>query len=133
MCRGAVIAGTVRDQFGVPVASSQVTVKQPIVINGQRRLIDVPNLLVPWATTDDKGRYRIFGRPPGEHDQDLSGIVLQFERDVSVAGRVVPPAASIRPDRTFRFDGIGPGTWRVTGVLPAGWSLRSAIVNGRDT
>jgi len=95
-------------------------------------------------------------------DQDLSGIVLQFERGVSVSGRIVPPAgatpgelgrvrlgmkaadtrasfapappaASIQADGTFRFDGIGPGTWRVTGVLPAGWSLRSAIVNGRDT
>jgi hypothetical protein len=330
--RGAVIAGTVRDPFGSPVASSQVTVKQPIVINGQRRMIDVPNLLVPNATTDDKGRYRIYGLPPGEYtvycggggpsyfgvretnavdveaalremrgvgatppvstpppeprqvsmsavylpgvpdvasaqlitlaageertgadivtrlvrsmrvegiavgpggtpmqnvmvaivnagegtlwgspglirpgpdgrfvvppltpghyalvgragengagelasmlysgevefflgDQDLSGIVLQFERGVSVAGRIVspagaspadlarvrlgmkavdmlasfanaPPAASIQPDGTFRFDGIGPGTWRVTGVLPTGWSLRSAILNGRDT
>jgi hypothetical protein len=65
--RGAVIAGTVRDQFGSPVASSQVTVKQPIVINGQRRMIDVPNLLVPNATTDDRGRYRIYGLPPGEY------------------------------------------------------------------
>jgi carboxypeptidase family protein len=330
--RGAVIAGTVRDPFGAPVASSQVTVKQPIVINGQRRMIDVPNLLVPYATTDDRGRYRIYGLPPGEYtvycgggsasyngvretnsvdveavlrdmrgggvrapattpppeprqvsmhagylpgvpdvaraqlvilaageertgadivtrlvrsmrvegiaigpggapmynvsvaivnagdgtlwgspglvhpgpdgrfvlppltpghyalvgragengagelasmlysgevefflnDQDLSGIVLQFERGVSVSGRIVtppgatpadrarvrlgmkaadtrasfaptPPGASIQPDGTFRFDGIGPGTWRVTGALPVGWSLRSAIVNGRDT
>jgi protocatechuate 3,4-dioxygenase beta subunit len=333
--RGAVIAGTVRDQFGAPVASSQVTVKQPIVINGQRRMIDVPNLLVPNATTDDRGRYRIYGLPPGEYtvysggggpsysgvretnvvdveaalremkgvgapakpspppeprqvsmhagylpgvpdvasaqlltlaageertgadivtrlvrsmrvegmaigpggapmqnvsiaivnagegtlwsspgmvrpgadgrfvlppltpghyaligragengadetetlrtgmlysgqvefflnDQDLSGIVLPFERGVSVSGRIVPPAgatpadlsrirlgmkaadtrasfapgpptAVIQPNGTVRFDGIGPGTWRVTGTLPAGWSLRSAIVNGRDT
>jgi len=96
------------------------------------------------------------------NDQDLTGIVLPFERGVSVSGRIVPPAgataaniarvrlgmkaadalasfapvppaASIQPDGTFRFDGIGPGTWRVTGVLPAGWTLRSAIVNGRDT
>ena len=34
---------------------------------------------------------------------------------------------------TYRFDGVGPGTYRVAGVFPAGWSLRSAIVNGRDT
>jgi hypothetical protein len=334
--RGAVIAGTVRDPSGGPVASSQVTVKQPIVINGQRRMIDVPNLLVPNATTDDRGRYRIYGLPPGEYtvycaggsasyvgvretnavdveaalrdmrsaggraaattpppeprqvtmsagylpgvpevssaqiitlaageeragadivtrlvrsmrvegiaigpggtpmqnlavavvnaaelrlwsspgmvrpgpdgrfvlpalppghyaligragengagdvetlrsgmlysgqvefyvnDQDVTGIVLPFERGVSVAGRIVPPAgatpaevtrlrlamraadaitafapapppASIQPDGTYRFDGIGPGTWRVTGTLPAGWSFRSAMVNGRDT
>jgi hypothetical protein len=334
--RGAVIAGTVRDPFGAPVASSQVTVKQAVVVNGLRRMIDVPNLLVPNATTDDQGRYRIYGLPPGEYtvfcgggsagyfgvretnsvdveaalrdmrsagarppantpppeprqvsihagyypgvpdpanaqflslaageersgadivtrlvrsmrvegiaigpggapmrnvsvaivnagagtlwgspglirpgpdgrfvvppltpghylligragengageietlrsgmmysgevefflnDQDLSGIVLQFERGVTVSGRIVPPTgataadlarvrltlkavdtrasfapapppAVIQPDGTYLFDGIGQGTWRVTGVLPAGWSLRSAILNGRDT
>jgi len=329
--RGAVIAGTVRDPFGAPVASSQVIVKQAVVVNGQRRMIDVPNLLVPNATTDDQGRYRIYGLPPGEYtlfcgggsasysgvretnsvdveaalrdmsaagarppattppeprqvsiragyfpgvpdpasaqfltlaageertgadivtrlvrsmrvtgvaigpggapmqnvsvaivnagegtlwgspglirpgpdgrfvvppltpghyaligragenggnelakmmysgavefflnDQDLSGIVLQFERGVTVSGRMVPPTgataadlarvrlsmkavdarasfapapppAVIQPDGTYLFDGIGQGTWRVTGVLPAGWSLRSAILDGRDT
>jgi len=44
-----------------------------------------------------------------------------------------PPAASIQENGTYRFDGIGPGTYRVSGVFPGGWSLRSAIVNGRDT
>ena len=71
--RGAVIAGTVRDPLGMPVASAQVTVKQPIVINGQRRMGDVPNLLVPNATTDDRGRYRIYGLPPGEYTVYCAG------------------------------------------------------------
>jgi hypothetical protein len=96
------------------------------------------------------------------NDQDLSGVVLQFACGVSVSGRIVPPAgvpdgdlarvrlgiraadtrgafapapppASIQSDGTYRFDGVGPGAYRVTGVFPAGWTLRSAIVNGRDT
>jgi hypothetical protein len=332
MVHGAAIAGTVRDAFGAPVASSQLAIKQPIVVSGQRRLIDVPNLLIPRATTDDKGRYRIYGLPPGEYtvqyfgggagyvgvretlsadvelavremqtgtpasspaapppeprqitiaggylpgvpdangaqiislrageeragadlvvrlvrtmkvegislgpdggpmtnvmvaivnagdrtmwgspglirpgadghfvappltpghyafvgrasdagapvsapafysgevdffvgDSDVSGVILQFDRGVAVTGRLglpngstpadftrvrllltpvdslasmgpAPPAATIAPDGTFKFDGIGAGKWRVTGSLPGGWSLRSATLDGRDT
>jgi hypothetical protein len=96
-------------------------------------------------------------------DQDISGIVLQFERGVAVTGRIVPPAGAVagavanvrlgatpvdsyaalvparviattRPNGTFVFDGVGPGKWRVTAPsLPAGWSLRSAVLGERDT
>jgi hypothetical protein len=42
--------------------------------------------------------------------------------------------ATTRPDGTFIFDGVGPGKWRVTGAsLPRNWSLRSAVLAGRDT
>ena len=325
--RGAVITGTIRDQFGTPVSTAQVNVKQAVVVNGRRQMTDVPNLKV--ATTDDLGRYRIYGLPPGEYavfcslpginysgvietnsadveavlrelragrtappasaaaprqvsmsggympgvqnadnaqlmtlaageeragadiligalralsvsgmsigpggapmrnimtaivntatgtrigyggwpepdgrfvlsalppgrytlmgraaennagetsdmpyyaqaefvltDQNISGIVLQFERGITVTGRIVPPPgaapgavanvrlgadpidafaslvparviAATRPDGTFVLDGVGPGKWRVTGAsLPTGWSLRSAMLGGRDT
>jgi hypothetical protein len=95
------------------------------------------------------------------NDQDLSGIVLQFERGMSVVGKVVttpgakaidfsrvqlgmravdviasfgpaPPLATVQPDGTVRYQCIGPGKWRLTGTPPAGWSIRSALVNGRD-
>jgi protocatechuate 3,4-dioxygenase beta subunit len=329
--RGAVISGTVRDQFGTPLGAAQVSVKQAVVVSGVRRLTDVPNLHAPVATTDDQGRYRIYGLAPGEYavfcslpginysgvletntadveavlrelragrtaaatnaaaarpvslsggyfpgvpdaesaqmialalgeeragadiligplralsvsgtsvgpggapmrnimvavvnsatgtrigsggvimpdtggrfvlsalppgrytlmgraaengagegdampyfaetefvlsDQNISGIVLQFERGATVTGRIVPPAgapasdaasvrlgvtpvdsyaslvptrvvATTRRDGTFVFDGVGPGKWRVTGAsLPAGWSLRSAMLGDRDT
>jgi protocatechuate 3,4-dioxygenase beta subunit len=329
--RGAVITGTVRDQFGTPVSTAQVSVKQAVVVSGRRGMSDVPNLRVPVATTDDQGRYRIYGLPPGEYavfcslpainysgvqetnsadvdavlrelragrtapitsagaprqvsmaggympgvpdadsallitlaigeeragadiligplralsvsgtslgpggtpmrnimvavvntatgtrigsggvimpgadgrfvlsalppgrytlmgraaengagegdampyfaetefvltDENISGIVLQFERGVTVTGRIVGPPdaasgavanvrlgatpvdsfaslvptrviATTRKDGTFVFDGVGPGKWRVTGAsLPAGWSLRSAVLGGRDT
>ena len=329
--RGAVIAGTVRDQFGMPVSTAQVTVKQAVVAGGRRQLTDVPNLRVPAVTTDDMGRYRIYGLPPGEYavfcsiagnnfngvvetnsadveavlrelragrsadavsaaaprqvslsggylpgvpnaeraqmitlgvgeeragadilvgplralsvsgrslgpggapmrnimiavvnsatgtrigsggvimpepdgrfvlsalppgrytlmgraaentagetnempyyaetefvltDQDISGVVLQFERGVTVSGRIMPPAgaataevanvrlsatpvnsyaslvpaqviAATQANGTFVFDGVGPGKWRVNGAaLPVGWSLRSAVLDDRDT
>ena len=331
--RGAVIAGTVRDQFGTPISGAQVSVKQAVVVGGRRRLTDVPNLRVPFVTTDDQGRYRVYGLPPGQYavfcslsgipglnysgvletnsadveavlrelragrsvaatsaaprqvslsggylpgvpdaesaqmialaigeeragadiligplralsvsgtslgpggrpmryimvavvntatgnrigtggviipgpdgkfvlsalppgtytlmgratepgggetdempyfaeaefvltDENISGVVLQFERGVTVTGRIVPPVgaaagavanvrlgatpvdsyaslvptrviATTRRDGTFVFDGVGPGKWRVTGAsLPAGWSLGSAMLGGRDT
>jgi len=64
---GAVVAGAVRDQFGTPVSGAQVSVKQVAVVKGGRKMSDVPNLRVPFATTDDQGRYRIYGLPPGEY------------------------------------------------------------------
>jgi hypothetical protein len=324
------VAGTVRDQFGTPVSGAQVSVKQAVVVNGRRQMSDVPNLRVPVANTDDQGRYRIYGLPPGEYavfcslprvnygevretssadvdavlrelragrsaaavtappprqvslsggylpgvpdadsaqlialavgeertgadiligplralsvsgtsvgpggapmtnimlavvntatgtriitgsggvardgrfvlsalppghykimgraaennagetvvmpyfaetefvltDQNISGIVLQFERGATIEGRIVPPAgaapgvvgnvrlgatpvdsyaslvparviATTRPDGAFVFDGVGPGRWRVSGAsLPPNWSLRSAVLAGRDT
>lgn len=332
MPRGAVIAGTVRDQFGTPISAAQISVKQSNVVNGRRQLVDVPNLRAPSVATDDQGRYRIYGLPPGEYavfcsfagiagqnysnvvetnsadveavlrdlragrsvaptnaaprpvslsggyhpgvpdagsaqlitlgageerggadiligplraltvsgtsigpggapmrnimvavvnsagtrigsggvimpdsggrftlsalppgkytlmgraaengagetddmpyyaetefvltDQNISGVVLQFERGITVTGRIIAPAgaaagatanvrlgatpvdsfislvparvvATTRRDGTFVFDGLGPGKWRVTAAsLPAGWSLRSAMLGDRDT
>ncbi len=65
--RGAVVAGAVRDQFGTPLAGALVSVKQVAVVNGSRRMSDVPNLRPAVTTTDDQGRYRIYGLPPGEY------------------------------------------------------------------
>jgi hypothetical protein len=96
-------------------------------------------------------------------DQDVTGVVLQFERGVVITGRIVPPAgaaaasvarvrlgltpvdsygsfvparivATTHANGTFEYDGVGPGKWRVTAAsLPTGWSLRSAVLSGRDT
>jgi hypothetical protein len=47
-------------------------------------------------------------------------------------GRITVPSASVRADGTFESTGILPGAYRLTSTAPAGWWLRSAIVNGRD-
>jgi hypothetical protein len=330
MPHGAAIAGTVRDQFGAPMASAQLVVKRPIVVNGRRQMLDVANVPVVRATTDDQGRYRFYGLPPGEYsvfcfsmysgvrettpaeidsavrdvqapapapgrvtapppdprpvtvvagylpgvpeadgaqiltlaageerlgadfttrmvrvarvsgislgpdggpatnaliavvnagdrtlsispggirpgadgkfsvaalqpgrwalvgragnngapesdplllsgevefvvgEQDVTGVVLQFDRGVTVSGKIVappgatlpdvtkarltlanvdglaafgfaPPPALVQADGTFRFASIGPGKWRLAGAWPNGWSLRSAMLNGHDT
>ena len=78
VARGAVIDGAVRDQFGTPISGAQVSVKQVTVVNGGRRMSDVPNLRVPFSTTDDLGRYRIYGLPPGEYAVFCSVPTMNF-------------------------------------------------------
>ncbi len=72
LVRGAVIEGTLRDDAGTPLSSGQVRVRQAVFVNGQRTLVDVPGI-VPWATTDDRGVYRIYGLPPGDYVVSATG------------------------------------------------------------
>ena len=96
LIRGGVIAGTVFDHNGRPAASTQVTALQPQIVNGERRLV-APPASMPWVTTDDRGRYRFFGLPPGEYTVRSSGGTIGG--DV----RLVTPAnlaAAARPPST---------------------------------
>jgi hypothetical protein len=72
LTRGAVIEGTLRDATGTPLSSGQVRVHQVAFVNGERTFVDVPGIL-PWATTDDRGVYRIYGLPPGEYVVSATG------------------------------------------------------------
>ena len=61
---------------------------------------------------------------------------------VSLTGAVsAPPAAFVKPDLTFQLSGAIPGKYRVSGSVPSPpggngngpfWSLKSAMLNGRD-
>ena len=50
------------------------------------------------------------------------------------------PAVQIEPDGRFTFDGVTPGRYRLNATVPvapgsgpgAGWTLKSAVVNGKD-
>jgi hypothetical protein len=72
LTRGAVIEGALRDGAGTPLASGQVRVQQVAFVNRERTFVDVPGIL-PWATTDDRGVYRIYGLPPGEYVVSATG------------------------------------------------------------
>jgi hypothetical protein len=75
LLRGGAIEGTVVDEHGKPLASAQVQVSLVTILNGERKL--VPALgAQPWATTDDRGRYRLFGLPPGDYVARSSGSGL---------------------------------------------------------
>lgn len=41
-------------------------------------------------------------------------------------------SAPVGADGAFRSDSVGPGPYRFTATAPAGWSLRSAMLNGKD-
>ena len=60
----AVIAGTVRDQDGEPLARAQITLHRLQFDNGRRR---VERLSGFFVRTDDQGQYRVAGLPPGRY------------------------------------------------------------------
>ncbi|MGQ0737420.1 MAG: MSCRAMM family protein [Acidobacteriota bacterium] len=60
--RGGVIAGTVTDEFGDPIAGAQVSALRYRYVNGARRLQSSGT-----ATTDDQGSFRVFGLAPGTY------------------------------------------------------------------
>jgi uncharacterized protein (DUF2141 family) len=100
LLRGAVIAGTVFDENGHAVPSAQVTVLQPHLVNGERRIVSVPGI-ASWATTDDRGRYRFYGVPPGEYTVRSSGgqaiageVRLTTQADVDAATRPLSAVSS---------------------------------------
>jgi hypothetical protein len=48
-------------------------------------------------------------------------------------GALPVPSATINPDGTFEFRGVVPGSYRFSITpLPAGWWIRSALIDGRD-
>lgn len=69
--RGAAIEGTVRDEHGMPQPTSQVYVEQRLIIAGETRLMSVPG--VSRAIADDRGRYRLYGLPPGDYVVSCTG------------------------------------------------------------
>src|SRR4030095_1728197 len=77
LLRGAVIEGTVFDENGVPMSNAQVRAMQPTLVGRQRKLVAPPG--PPWATTDDRGVYRLYGLPPGEYTVLAGGGNLRGE------------------------------------------------------
>ena len=71
LLRGAVIEGTVFDENDVPMADAQVSVHQPVLLNGERKLVSPPGS--QWTTTDDRGIYRVYGLAPGEYTVRAGG------------------------------------------------------------
>ena len=52
----------------------------------------------------------------------------------TIAGALLPPApVTPQGDGTFALTGVAPGRYRVAVTGGGAWSLRSAILNGRDT
>jgi len=63
--RGGVISGRILDEFGDPMANANIRVEAVVFVRGRRRLVPVPG--IASRQTNDLGRYRIFGLPPGRY------------------------------------------------------------------
>lgn len=63
LSRGGIITGTIVDEFGEPVADTQVVAMRQQYVAGRRRLLPVGRT----ATTNDVGAYRLFGLTPGSY------------------------------------------------------------------
>lgn len=61
--RGAIITGRVVDEFGDPVADTQVSPMRSMNQGGRRRMMPAGR----GAMTNDIGEYRLFGLPPGQY------------------------------------------------------------------
>jgi hypothetical protein len=94
---GAAITGVITDERGQPATNTQVNLLQRRLQGVERVLTTAPGGTV---LTDDRGRYRVFGLPPGEYVVSASrfGIAAPnalSDADVDAAlkgGRVAPPA-----------------------------------------
>ena len=95
--RGAVIAGRITDEFGEPVADTQVSAMRSTWANGTRRLQPAGRT----ATTNDLGQYRIYGLPPGEY---LVSATLRGSQEM-----VVAEMAAMMAIRTTMAAGGGDG------------------------
>ena len=67
MARGAVIAGTVRDTLGQPMASMYVQFARRAMVAGRVTKEYVRTGGSSLIRTDDRGQYRAFGLPAGEY------------------------------------------------------------------
>jgi hypothetical protein len=157
MTLGASISGTLLDGRGAPASGGTVAPQLRKMQNGERVLVSVPGSAVQ---TDDRGRYRIYGLPPGEYvvgamtfHATVPGIpaLTDAEVDAVLAGQrpkgsapVIPVSSgiqspvyypgTIRPDDAVSIV-LGPGEERQNVDIPwqSSTSTRiSGVVSNAD-
>jgi Carboxypeptidase regulatory-like domain len=121
MPRGAAIAGTIVDERGQPSAGTAVSLLQWRMQSGERTLAPAPG---GGSTTDDQGRYRFFGLPPGEYvvvaqryGAPLTAVPLTVG-DVDRALRGQPVPVPQAPPLTRYAPVYFPGTTRADEAAP---------------
>ena len=74
---GAAISGTITDERGQAGTSVQLSLQQWRNQGGERTLVAART---PTTATDERGRYRFYGLPPGEYVVVATTISFQFTR-----------------------------------------------------
>jgi hypothetical protein len=91
LARGGVLTGTVFDDQGQPMPGVPIQAWELRTALSGERTFDEPSTGGEWVTTDDRGRYRVFGLPPGEYTVGTAWHYRGDGRDVHV-----PTEAEIR-------------------------------------
>jgi hypothetical protein len=119
MSTGGAITGVITDERGQPGSGALIGVMQWRLQGSERVLVQVGGL----ATTDDEGRYRVFGLVPGEYvitAMRSSGpparVLSVSEVDAALRGTVASPTAPAIPVRYAPV--YFPGTTRATEAVP---------------
>lgn len=105
VARGAAIEGTVRDEWGQPLASAQVSARLLSPARGERRFVAASSGPA-WVVTDDRGQFRLYGLVPGEYTvragvATMASILSAEEveaarQQVTTGQRVTPRAPTVR-------------------------------------
>jgi len=128
LARPGVITGRVFDERGEPVEGVALRASQIRWANGRRQLIELP---LPPQQTDDRGRYRLFGLPPGEYLVSAALGQLQvgmLERDLPGYGTTYFPGTPT-PVEAQRIV-VGPSQEVMSIDFPMA-RVRTARVSGR--
>ena len=119
---GAAISGTIIDERGQPASQSPVTLQQWRMQGDERTLASVG----VTVTTDDRGRYRIFGLTAGEYVVAAYKTGLPAaprslsvaEVDAALQGTAVPQTSGTPPPPVRYAPSYFPGTTRVSDAVP---------------
>src|SRR6185436_12726256 len=119
MQMGGAITGIVTDERGQPGLGAMVAVMQWRMQENERALVQVGGV----TTTDDEGRYRVFGLVPGEYVITAGGsfgpparALTATEVDAALRGSAAPPAP---PAALTRYAPVYfPGTTRAADAVP---------------
>jgi protocatechuate 3,4-dioxygenase beta subunit len=74
--RGGVITGTVVDEFGEPIENATIQIARARYADWKRQLVPVSLDHAARGSTDDLGRFRIYGLPAGEYYLSASSTPL---------------------------------------------------------
>ena len=121
--RGKESSGPTGDPSLLPLwTSAEVTVNE-------QDFLDLVLQFLPGTSVSGRLAFRASQTPP-----DATKIRLTLGAVPTIAGTAVsPPAMSPQADGSFAFTNVSPGKYRLSMTGGGSWSLRSAMVNGRDT
>jgi 5-hydroxyisourate hydrolase-like protein (transthyretin family) len=127
---GASISGTIIDERGQPAVNTPVMARQRRMQNGEPMLVAPPGA-TSNASTDERGRYRLYGLPPGEYVVSATRAAFPItarqlsdaEVDRGLQGSA-PPAPAV--ETMAAVPSFFPGTTRQAEATPV------AVAVGED-